>query len=293
MNIYIASLGNHVGKIKEDIYIRDMYISRGFSAEIVELKALGDLVDLGDVVIFKSIWGYHLETETLLKTLTELEDKGVHVINRLDIVRWNINKLIYINEISPLIPVIPTVSLDTQKENSFTEIENRIKSACTLFNSEKVVIKPTISASGYLTNIFKVTEDNESIIESIIQNSLKKYIIQPYRESVREGEISVVILRGEMLYGILRTPGLFSEKRPPIFIPLSKVPQKIFDSIEILMRFFIKKFGSAPDMCRVDFLEEKTEYEILEIELIDPDLYFKYLEPDLREKVLSMFIEML
>ncbi len=47
-------------------------------------------------------------------------------------------------------------------------------------------------------------------------------------------------------------------------------------------------FGVLPDKCRVDFLKINTSYEILEVELIDPDLFFRYISDATREKVTSM-----
>lgn len=293
MNIYIASLGEHVKKIKEDIYIRDMYISRGFLAEIVDFTMLSNLANSGDVVILKSIWGYHLDSNMFLKTLNDLENRGVCVVNSPNIVRWNINKREYLKEVSSMVPVIPTASLDVEKGDSVTEVNTKIEDICTLFNSEKVVIKPVISASGFLTNIYQTGRDNKSILASLTQNNLKEYIIQPYRDSIKEGEISVIVLRGEILYGVVRMPGLFSEKKSPKIIPLDEVPQKIFEIITALVHFFAEKFKSVPDICRIDFLKHKDTYEILEIELIDPDLYLKHLELDLREEALSVFGEML
>lgn len=293
MKIYIASLGEYTGKIKEDVYIRDRYASKGFSAEIVDFNTLENLVDSGDVVILKSIWGYHLDSEMFLNLLSSLEKKGVRIINRPDIIRWNINKFEYIKDIFHLVPVVPTFFLDVKKDDSDIDVNNKINDICILSNSERVVIKPVISASGYLTGVYQIGADNKSVITPIIQNNLRACIIQPYRDSIEEGEISIVILRGEILYGILRNPGLFTVKRSPTVIPLKEIHKKIFDTLKTLIQYFVEKFGSVPDICRVDFIQNKAMYEILEIELIDPDLYFKYLDHDVRDRALSAFSEML
>lgn len=293
MKIYIASLGEHVGNIKEDKYIRDAYILKGLPADIINLWSLPKLVSSGDIILLKSIWGYHLNIDLFLSTLSTLENKGVRVINRYDFIRWNVHKFEYLKDISHQVPVIPTFVLDVKNEDIIIHLEDEIKNISISCNSNKLVIKPTISASGFLTYVYQIGMDNKDVISSIIQNNERTFIVQPYRDSVVKGEISIVLLKGEILYGIIRRPGVFFEKKSPELVSLENIPPQIFDTLKNLTHFFAEKFGLAPDICRVDFLENKEVYEILEVELIDPDLYIKYLSSDLRQEVLSIFYDML
>ncbi len=151
-----------------------------------------------------------------------------------------------------------------------------------------MVIKPRISESGYLTFKYDKTKDNKAIIASLQQNKQLNFIAQPYRPDILTGEFSVVIINGIPLYGIKRFPGIFSEKLDPVYIRFISLPGVIKKEVDILKVFLLKKFRVFPNICRVDFLRLNAGYEILEVELIDPDLFFRYIPYGMRDKAISM-----
>jgi hypothetical protein len=59
----------------------------------------------------------------------------------------------------------------------------------------------------------------------------------------------------------------------------------------LMIDLFLEKFGVLPRICRVDFLKNLTNYEILEVELIDPDLFFRYIPVSLRKKAILMLLK--
>ncbi|MEW6096825.1 MAG: hypothetical protein AB1567_09925, partial [bacterium] len=132
------------------------------------------------------------------------------------------------------------------------------------------------------------TKDDRTIIILLQQNKQLDFIAQPYRPDVLTGELSVVIINGIPLYGIKRFPGIFSEKSKPIYIKFANLPDAIKKEVDILETFFLKKFGVFPNICRVDFLKHDIDYEILEVELIDPDLFFRYIPENMKEMVTFM-----
>lgn len=48
-----------------------------------------------------------------------------------------------------------------------------------------------------------------------------------------------------------------------------------------------------PSLCRIDFVQNLDLYEIMEIELIDPDLFLKYLPQDILDLSLLEFKNMI
>lgn len=290
MKVFIASLGDFIGRIKEDIYIKDMFMDHGVQAVIESLWSLPVLVKTGDKVILKSIWGYHLEPGRFLEVLDALENKGVSLINKSFFIKWNLYKHLYIKEIEKYIPVIPTFLLDLTNEEGIEEKINNISFQC---DSKKLVIKPTVSASGFKTYLWNAGTSNQEIISNIKENKNIEFIVQPYRDSISKGELSVIILKGKTLYGIIRRPGILLDEMLPEVISMDKIPGKVISHVKQMNNFFTSRFGLVPDICRLDFVEYQDEYEILEIELIDPDLYIKHLDQDLRKETLSVFYYML
>ncbi len=290
MKVFIASLGDFVGRIKEDLYIKDTFIENGKQAEIESLWSLPELVKVGDTVMIKSIWGYHLEADRFLEVLNDLENKGVSLINKSVFIKWNLYKHLYLKEIQNHIPVIPTFLLDLKNEEGIEEKINNISSQC---GSKKLVIKPTVSASGFKTYLYDVGTNDQETISNIKGNKNIQFIVQPYRDLISKGELSVILLMGEVLYGIIRRPGVLLDEMSPEVVLIDKIPNKVIGHVKQINDFFASKFGLLPDICRLDFVEYQDEYEILEIELIDPDLHIKHLDQDLRKKALSAFYSML
>jgi len=286
MKIYIASSDKYIGKIQEDIYIRDAYRNAGLFSEIVTLKDIANISESSDVVILKSIWGYHIRYQEFIEELSHLKKRGVKLINDYNCIFWNIDKCKYLNEINHL-NVIPTVSLQLKGANTMAEIRDTIAETGKRFNVDILVIKPCISESGYLTFRYDISKNTEMVIASLKNNKQLNFIVQPYRPGILEGEISVVMINGVSLYGIKRFPGIFSDKLSPTYIKLANMPGVIQAEIAALKNFFLKRFGILPNICRVDFIKADTGYEILEVELIDPDLFFRYIPEYMKKNVVS------
>ena len=80
MKIYIASSDKYIGKIQEDIYMRDAYRNAGLFSEIVTLKDIANISESSDVVILKSIWGYHVCYKEFIEEISHLKEKGVKLV---------------------------------------------------------------------------------------------------------------------------------------------------------------------------------------------------------------------
>jgi len=290
MKIYIASSDKYIGKIQEDIYMRDAYRNAGLFSEIVTLKDIANISESSDVVILKSIWGYHICYKEFIEEVSHLKKRGVKLVNDYNVIFWNINKCKYLNEINHM-NVVPTVSLQLKGVDTVAEISDVISEISRKFNADTLVIKPCISESGYLTFRYDTSKNDETVIVALKNNKQLNFMAQPYRPAVSEGEISVITINGVSLYGIKRFSGIFNDKLNPTYIKLANVPGVIQREIATLKNFFLKKFGASPNICRVDFLKADTGYEILEVELIDPDLFFRFIPEFMRKKVTSMLYE--
>lgn len=289
MKIYIASSEKYVGKIQEDIYIRDAYKNKGFFCEIVTLKNIIRISKPFDVVILKSIWGYHLHYQEFLKQVSMLRKKNIKLINDYDFIFWNIDKYKYLYELKHM-NVVPTTILSFKNTKKVSEIKNIILQINKTLNTDTLVIKPCISESGYLTFKYDKTKDNKAIIALLQKNKQLNFIAQPYRPDILIGELSVVIINGISLYGIRRSPGIFSKKKDIEYINQRKIPKQIIDQVKLLHNFFVDKFKSLPKICRVDFVKHGLGYELMEIELIDPDLFFRFIPEKILHKCLSGLI---
>ncbi len=292
MKIFIASSGKHIGKVEEDIYIRDTFRKNGIVSEISSLKEIVNISKSNDMVILKSIWGYHLDYMKFIDDISNLKKNGVRLINDYGFIFWNIDKSKYLDELH-YINVIPTAPLQLEGIDTIVEIKDVILENSRKFGTDTLVIKPCISESGYLTFKYDTNKNNETITTILKNNKQLNFIAQPYRSSILEGELSVIIINGVSLYGIMRFPGILNDKLDPSYIKLANVPLAIQEEIVTLKNFFLRKFGRLPNICRVDFLKRNPSYEILEVELIDPDLFFRYIPESMKNKTAAMLYKSL
>lgn len=286
MKIYIASSEKYLGKIQEDIYIRNAYRNAGLFSEIVTLKDIANISEPSDVVILRSIWGYHICYKEFIEEISHLKKRRVKLVNDYNFIFWNIDKCKYLNEINHM-NVVPTVSLQLKSVDTMAGISDVISETSRRLSTNTLVIKPSISASGYLTFRCDTSKNNETVIVALKNYKQLNFIAQPYRPAISEGEISVIMINGVSLYGVKRYPGILNDKLNPTYIKLADVPSAIRRETAELNNFFLKKFGALPNICRVDFLKTDTGHEILEVELIDPDLFFRFIPENMKKKVVS------
>jgi hypothetical protein len=296
MTIYIASDKKYKEKIKEDLFIQEYLVSRNNKSEILTLPEILNQVNENDTVILKSIWGYHINYEMFINQISSFEKKSVKLINDYKYIYWNIDKYSYLSELSQYagFKLIPTriIELRTCKneEDVRSQIQKEVCSFQEVYSSD-FVVKPNISASGYLTYKYKSLTDNQGYLTSLLENKHRKFIVQPFRKQITDGEISVIVLNGEVCYGIKRFPGVLVEKENPIFIEKEKINTAILGQIDLLLNFFSEKFKSLPNICRIDFVEIENDFEIMEIEMIDPDLFFKLLPQQELRKSLGLLCD--
>lgn len=289
MKIYIASSKKHAGKIQEDIDIRNACKSHGLASKIATLEDISESVASSDVVIFKSIWGYHTNYTKFIDQIITLNKKGVTLLNDADFICWNIHKHKYLSEVRDL-GIVPTECINIKKIVKESEMKRLLSRIGRKFGVNHVVIKPSVGASGYLTKAYPLKKAGVQALLLLNQSKHFDFIVQPYRTSITEGELSAIVINGNILYGVVRFPGILHFKKDTEYVHVSSVPSLVKEKICKLNNFFIKKFGEYPNICRVDFLKHGFTYEILEIELIDPDLFFRHIPKKVKTGAISLLL---
>lgn len=287
MKIYIASSEKHKGKVSEDIYMLDAYISLGYQSEILTLTEILNLAQPSDIVLLKSIWGYHVNHFEFLRQIEALRIKNITLVNDYDFIVWNIDKYKYLNEIRSL-GIVPTLYLSLKAAQTLSQIENVVVETCKKFDAHNLVIKPCISESGNLTFKYENGGNNTAIISSLKDNKHMGFIAQPFRSSISEGELSVIVINGMPLYGIIRFPGILYQKLDQTYVELNSIPDIVLKKVDTLKTFFSENFRKLPVICRIDVLKTPDGYEILEVELIDPDLFLRNIPESIKQKVVTI-----
>ena len=258
MTYYIISSEKYCNKINEDILLRDSFIKMGFNSKIVSWESFEDYKE-SDILIIRSIWGYHEKYNIFIKWLDNISNKNIKVVNKTQLIRKTVNKEEQFDILAKNnIPLIPF------------EIIKRKESL--LNRTGEFVIKPSISGSGYMTKkvSLALSKDSEiNIIDEwsdIFENDNMSLILQPYFKGIEKGEYSCFFIRGENTHNIIRFPGVLTIRKEVKIV--SKIPKFVLDVATKVSK--INDFEGYVFM-RVDLVVEKGKPYVIEVELIDPD----------------------
>lgn len=217
-----------------------------------------------DGVVIKSPWDYHNHLNTFLNWLDHLEKLGVKVLNPVEIIKWNSDKH-YLKDIADKgLPVIPAAYIE--KDSVFNDY------FFDHFGTDKLVVKPCISAGAQ--NTITVDRSNYNELSGEIEQLLKEqdYIVQPFVEEIKNGEWSFLFFNGKYSHCSLKTPkqGDFRVQHyhgGSISYPVPD-PQHIEQA-----EMYLKSLPQSVLYARVDGVLINNSFHLMELELIEPYLF--------------------
>jgi len=221
-----------------------------------------------DAVIIRSTWDYQQKEELFLKTLVKISKSNAKLYNPLSVVKWNINKN-YLKDLEEKnIAIVPTKFFDIFDYKS-------IKKCFLSFETNKLIIKPSISANADDTFILEESsiDDNRVLLSNTFKN--KEYLVQPFIDNIIiEGEYSLIFFGDILSHVLLKTPeaGDFRvQEEHGGFLQSINLPENS------LVDFGLKVIKNLPMPClysRIDVVRNNDQFLLMEVELIEPSLYF-------------------
>jgi hypothetical protein len=242
----------------DDKLLKEPLKKLGYQMSSISWRAHEDWSQYAAVII-RSTWDYQDHYEDFLKVLSEISSKTL-LLNNLETVKWNSHKS-YLKELRAKgVKIIPTLFHDQIQNLETTQI-------CKLLETEKIIFKPYVGANS--DNTYPVELGQEL---PAIDLSSGKFFVQAFVENVlTEGEFSLFFFKGEYSHTILKTPksgdyrvqeewgGHIQEVEPEE--DLLKTAASIVDKDQLY--------------CRIDLVRGKSGFELMELELIEPALYFR------------------
>ncbi len=157
-----------------------------------------------DAVVIRSPWDYQHHHEEFLTVLAEIDASGTRLLNRLEVVHWNIRKS-YLQALQRQgIAIVPTVWCDPLDRS-------QLHAARKTFASGELVVKPTLGAGAFQTYRFEAhrchASDDPLIDELLRVFASKPCMIQPFLPSVvHAGETSLIYFGGQFSHAVLKVP---------------------------------------------------------------------------------------
>ena len=235
-----------------------------------------------DYLLFRNIWDYYQKENTFNDWLKKMESLGIKTLNPLAVIQQNKHKF-YLKELEKKgVLILPTIFLEKNSKKSLENILPR--------NWEKIVIKPAFSAGSYLTKLVDRSEI-ESIQKEFEEHfETKDFLLQEFRPEIKElGETSFIFFNGNFSHAINKKP---VEGDFRVQIQYGGNYTLVEPSIKLITqaKAILNQIPEQLLYARIDGIVKDNQLHLMEIELIEPDLYFD-IAIGSRERFVEAFLE--
>ena len=261
----------------EDYFVWDNLLIQPFSQHGVHVDVISwHATDIDwsqyDAVIVRSTWDYQEHADAFIDKLIEITKHDTVLINPLSLMQWNISKR-YLQILQTQgITIIPSVFFDSVAISD-------IYAQFAYFDTQEIIIKPLISANS--DNTFRLDHTNLMAQAGPLSNifSTTPCVIQPFLDSViNEGEYSLFYFNGEYSHTIRKVPksGDFrvQEEHGGELITVIPDERQLSAAAKVLAALPEKSLYARVDLIRNPRAQKDDIWQLMEVELIEPSLYF-------------------
>lgn len=215
-----------------------------------------------DIVLIRSTWDYYLKPVKFKNWISQFINSKTRLINSAEMVLKNSHKF-YLKELANKgVSIIPTI-FSSEK----IELEK-------LKMWEKIVIKPAVSAGSHETEIFEVNMLTQEVLDNKTRNG--DWLVQPFLEEIKDaGEISMLFFGGNFSHAIQKVPksGDFRVQKQFGAQYLKFEPSTTLLSIA---KNIVEIAGKESVYARIDGVMTQNGFLLMEVEMIEPDLFFEH-----------------
>lgn len=216
-----------------------------------------------DAIVMRSAWDYHLRSGEFIHWMNSLNKNHQRVFNSVKTMLWNIDKTYLLHLASKGVFIVPTIKIHSINDADWQKIERW----------PEIIIKPVIGTSAF--GITKSLSVNKNEAHKTIATLLKTgdVIIQPFMKEIMAGEISFIFIEKQFSHAVLKTP-IKNDFRTQRFFGASIT--RIYPSIHLIhqARDIIYTIKEPLLYARLDAIEVKGSLILMELELIEPHLFF-------------------
>jgi glutathione synthase/RimK-type ligase-like ATP-grasp enzyme len=261
MKILILSCNELSKFISDDELMIEELKRQGHHVVVQDWSASQSAHDF-DCAIVRTTWDYVDQPSVFLNRLQSISEQ-TQLLNDISLIRWNLNKT-YLRELEANgISIVPTQWIENFPDIDLDQMSGLVGD---------YLIKPTISASAYLAKPVKGYPEIKKHLES---NPGRSWMLQPFLpEILTGGEISLHYFNHQFSHAIRKTPKKndfrVQEEHGGLIVPVTLQTDWLEFGRQVL-----KQLPTLAFQARVDFVETKDGLKLMELELIEPALYFR------------------
>ena len=235
----------------------------GVDAEIVPWTSARLAEVPADLVVIRTTWDY---TDHLADFLDVLGGLSAPVVNGLDVVRWNCHKG-YLTELAAV--GVPTVRTQLLRRGDPAVLRN--------FGSTEIIVKPAVSAGARGVGRFS-SGASEAVAHLSAILTTRDALVQPYQPEVVAGERSLMFLGGVFSHAVRKTPVDGEYRVQEQYGGVNRPHPASAAELAVAAAALAQAPGGADELlyARIDLVGSETEPLVMELELIEPDLFLSH-----------------
>jgi glutathione synthase/RimK-type ligase-like ATP-grasp enzyme len=228
------------------------------------------------LTLIRSTWNYSLQPAQFLRWVDDVASRS-DLWNPPATVRWNTHKSYLLDLEAKGVPVVPT---HLAKRGDKTPLRQVMETR----GWSEVVVKPAVSGGSRATRRVRrgEVEVGEAHLLALVMR--EDVLVQPYQASVEgHGERAIVTVDGEPTHAVRKTPRFVGD------------PEQVSEAMPIaddeaaLARQAIAAAPGPLLYARVDVArDEQGKPRVMELELVEPSMFFPQCEAALRQYVAAV-----
>ncbi|MEM7689727.1 MAG: hypothetical protein AAF291_11965 [Pseudomonadota bacterium] len=239
------------------------FAARGLTLRVIDWEAPLEAFEGVSCALLGTAWNYQDRAGAFLEKLDALEAGGVAVLNRPEIVRWNISKT-YLRELEQAgVRTIPTLWRETVTAKGLAE-------AFDVFECDRVVVKRQVGAGA---------EGQELVRRSTLPPPDWTFgapsMIQPYLPAIAtEGELSFIFVDGAFSHALIKRAAKGEYRIQSLYGGTEETYKPSEDDLTAAQAVLDAVPFATPLYARIDALRmDDGSLALMEAELIEPYLY--------------------
>jgi len=281
----------YVNPGKRDQYVQNILFEDGILIE--ELERIGFNVTRKSwsdpnfewkstrYAIFRTTWDYFDRLPEFLNWLENTSTK-TQFFNDYSLVKWNLDKH-YLQDLkNSNVPIVQTDFIEPYQDINLEVIFKQ-------FSFDEMIIKPAIS--GAARHTYRVNKQTLKTYSKIFDDLHKEetWLIQPFLDTIiSRGEISLIMINGNYSHAVLKIAKKGDFRVQDDFGGTVHDYQPSQNEIELAEKA-LQACPILPVYARVDIVWNKMEKPLIsELELIEPELFFRNRKASARKLALSI-----
>jgi glutathione synthase/RimK-type ligase-like ATP-grasp enzyme len=217
--------------------------------------------------LFRSTWDYFFRLGEFRSWFDRVR-RRTRLINAPELILWNLDKHYLLDLQARGVTVVPTRILEAGDVVSLPDLLAEM-------SWDDTVLKPVVS--GAARHTYRVTPHNAAEVDAVLQPLLavEGMMLQPFQRTIlSEGELSLIVIGGRCTHAVRKVAKAGDFRVQDDYGGTAHPHTPSAAEIAFAERT-VAVCSPQPVYARVDLIRERDQLAVMELELIEPELFFR------------------